>query len=180
MLTLTSSISAKIIAAFGVIFLIVLALGGLSIDRLGMINDLTIATRDNWLPSSQALGQLRATIRLYRLAEARVAIGQGGRDVASYAMQVNDASEAVKKARSIYESLIDKGTDEERFMRDFDAAWAKYRMTSDRLVRRVAAGGQGDLQAEYFGEDIKYYAASVSAVAGAITYNVRSGIDAAS
>jgi len=46
-LTLTSSISAKIIAAFGVIFLIVLALGGLSIDRRGMINDLTIATRDS-------------------------------------------------------------------------------------------------------------------------------------
>ena len=72
MFTLTSSISAKIIAAFGVIFLIVLALGGLAIERLGMINDLTIATRDNWLPSSQALGQLRSTIRLYRLAEARL------------------------------------------------------------------------------------------------------------
>jgi diguanylate cyclase (GGDEF)-like protein/PAS domain S-box-containing protein len=176
--TLRSSISAKIIAAFGVIFLIVLTLGGLAIERLDMINDLAIATRDNWLPSSQAAGQLRSAIRLYRLAEARVAIAQGSPDVASYAAQVGEAAHAVTQARAISEPLIDKGTDEERLMRDFDAAWAKYRMTSDRLVRRVAAGGQGDLQAEYFGEDTKYYAASVKAVTDAITYNVRSEIDA--
>jgi hypothetical protein len=41
---LTSSISAKIIAVFGVIFLIVLTLGGLAVERLDMINDLAIAT----------------------------------------------------------------------------------------------------------------------------------------
>lgn len=180
MFTLTASISAKIIAAFGVIFLIVLTLGGLSIKRLDMINDLAIATRDKWLPSSQAAGQLRSTIRLYRLAEARVAIAQGSPDVASYAAQVGEAAEAVTQARAVYEPLVDKGTDEERCMRDFDVAWAKYRMTSDRLVRKVVAGGQGDLQAEYFGEDTNYYAASVKAVTDAITYNVRSEIDAIS
>jgi methyl-accepting chemotaxis protein len=120
--TLTSSISAKIMAAFGVTLLIVFTLGGLSIDRLSMINDLTIATRDTWLPSSKAVGQLRSTIRLYRLAEARVALAQGGREVASYAMRVDDAADAVNKARAEYEPLIDKGTDAERFMRDFDQA----------------------------------------------------------
>lgn len=114
---MTSSISAKIIAAFGVIFLIVFTLGALSVDRIGAINDLTIATRDTWLPSSQAIGKLRSTVRLYRLAAARVAIAQGGRDVASYAMQVNDTSDAVNKARAEYEFLIDKRTDAERFMR---------------------------------------------------------------
>jgi diguanylate cyclase (GGDEF)-like protein len=178
--TLTSSISTKIIAAFGVILLIVFTLGGLSIDRLNMIDDLRIAARDYWLPRSQALGQLRSTIRLYRLAEARVAIGQGGRDVASYAVQVNDAADALKKARAKYEPLIAKGSDAERFMRDFDQAWAQYRMTSVRLVRRVAANGEGDLQAEYFGEDTKFYAASVAALTSAINFNVRSEVDAVS
>jgi hypothetical protein len=113
----TPSISAKIIAAFGVIFLIEFTLGALSGDRIGAINDLTIATRDTWLPSSQAIGKLRSTLRLYRLAAARVAIVEGDRDVASYAMQVNDASDAVNKARAAYASLIDKGTAAEHFMR---------------------------------------------------------------
>jgi diguanylate cyclase (GGDEF)-like protein/PAS domain S-box-containing protein len=179
MSNLTSSISTKIAAAFGVMFLVVLALGGLSLDRVGAINDLAIATRDDWLPSTQTLGQLRATVRLYRLAEARVALAQRAPDIAAYAAQMHEAAVTVERARAACEPLIAKGTDAARLLRAFDAAWSNYRSTSSRLVDDVATGAKADQRTDYLGEDATFYEASAAAVTGAIDFNARSGIVAA-
>ena len=73
---LTLPISVKIAASFGALLLIVIAVGGLSLNRLSAIEARAVAARDDWLPSARTLGQLRTTVRKYRLAEAMLGLAR--------------------------------------------------------------------------------------------------------
>src|SRR5579863_6001383 len=104
-------ISAKIAAAFCAIFLIVLAVGIMALVRLDAISDGATAARDNHVPSARTLGQLRTSVRMYRLAEATLALLADGESEAPLAkVQLQSAAATVDKARAGCEPYITRGT----------------------------------------------------------------------
>ncbi|WP_408015089.1 MCP four helix bundle domain-containing protein [Roseomonas harenae] len=62
----------KLLAAFGLIFVLILGLGGMSAAQLQFINGNTRDLRDNWMPSIQALGELKLLVSRERTRAARV------------------------------------------------------------------------------------------------------------
>lgn len=94
-------ISAKIAAAFGAIFLIVVAVGIRALVRLDAINAGATAARDDRVPSGRTLGQLRTSVRQYRLAEATLALlAHDEPDAAVQNVELEAAAATVDQARA--------------------------------------------------------------------------------
>ena len=57
---------------FAAVFAATLALGLFGLSRTAAVNDAAADVRDNWLPSTVALGKLEFAVGQYRIAEARL------------------------------------------------------------------------------------------------------------
>jgi diguanylate cyclase (GGDEF)-like protein/PAS domain S-box-containing protein len=173
------SIATQIHAAFGVLLLSVLAFGAVYLERLSAMNDVALANRDDFLPSERQLGQLRTSVRQYRIEEAGVLLARDPPELASAQAQLQQAAQTVERARAANEPLITPGTDDRRFMDAFDAAWRAYRASSARLAQGAgAAGGAQRLREAYGGAEQTDYRAAIAAVTDDIVLNFREGVDA--
>ena len=165
-------ISAKIAAAFGAIFLIVLVVGIMALVRLDAINDGAPAARDDHVPSARTLGQLRTSVRMYRIAEATLAIlAHDEREVPRANAQLQSAAAAVDEARAACELFITRGTADERDLHDFDAIWAAYQ-TATAGPRRSFLNHDTDA-ASYFAVGSRFYEAAASVLTQDIIDNTR-------
>ena len=52
------SIRTKLLAAFSALFLLIVAQGVFSINRLAVVNDLSTEMEENWLPSTRYVGAI--------------------------------------------------------------------------------------------------------------------------
>ena len=68
-------IRGKLLVTFGLMFALILGLGGLSIHQFGVMNAATRDIRDNWLPGVAAIGELKTIISRERIRAARERAG---------------------------------------------------------------------------------------------------------
>jgi hypothetical protein len=152
-------ISAKIAAAFGAIFLIVVVVGIMALVRLDAINDGALAARDGRVPSARTLGQLRTSVRMYRIAEATLAlVAHDEREVPAANAQLQSAAAAVDVARAACEPFITAGTEDEGDLHTFDAIWAAYQ-TATAAPRRSFLHHDTDA-GSYFAVGSRFYDAA--------------------
>ena len=170
----TLRIAARLGASFAVLLLIVLAVGTLSLQRLSAVEARAATTRDDWMPSARTLGQLRTTVRKYRLAEAMLALAAGDREVAAAAAQLRVVGAELAAARAACAPYITRGTDDERLLRDFDRTWTLYQGVSGRFLAARLAGGAGVSPEFTTGGD--YYESAVAGLTDAIVLNTHNGI----
>ncbi|HET7757208.1 MAG TPA: EAL domain-containing protein [Steroidobacteraceae bacterium] len=168
---------AKVAAAFGVLLLFVAVVGAVSLNRLSAIDVRTVAARDDWVPSARSLGQLRTSVRQYRLAEAMLALAGSDAGIAAAAAGVRDAGTVVDEWRARCDPYITPRSDDERLMRDFDRTWAAYRAVSARFVASVRAPGAYDHEA--FEAGGRYYEAATAQMTENIIQNSRTGLEGA-
>jgi diguanylate cyclase (GGDEF)-like protein/PAS domain S-box-containing protein len=174
---LTLPISVKIAASFGALLLIVIAVGALSVNRLSAIEARAVAARDDWLPSARSLGQLRTTVRRYRLAEAMVALGRTKGEIAAAGAQLHAIAADLDQARARCQPFVTRGTEDERLMGEFDRTWAAYRAASERfLAARLSDGAE---QREDFAAGGQYYEIASGGLTDAIILNTRTGVEGA-
>ncbi len=172
------SLAARIVFASVCTLLIVIVLGAVAIDRLSAVNDRAAEVRDNWLPSVGMLSELRADLREVRLLEVRtVAVGNGEHFKDNLA-RLAAAKQQLEKTREAYQPLITLGTDDEKLMRQFDAAYAGWSRSVDRLAELV---GKGDPAAAaiLYGDDRDVYIVADGALAKDSAFNGSEGKKAA-
>jgi methyl-accepting chemotaxis protein len=128
------TIGTKIAGAFGVILLVVVALGLTAMNRLSAVNDRAADMRDNWLPSVATLGALEDAVDRVRLVEARFLLAETDDQRQVEAANFKDSESKADNLRTAYEPLIARGTDDERMMAEFDSAWARHRQAVDPVV----------------------------------------------
>ncbi|MGO9805091.1 MAG: EAL domain-containing protein [Steroidobacteraceae bacterium] len=174
---LTLPLSAKIGASFGALLLVVFTVGVLSLNRMTAIEARAIAARDDWMPSARTLGQLRTTVRKYRLAEAMLALARSEREIAAAATVLHATAESLDRARADCEPYITHGSDDEKLMREFDRTWAAYRANSQRFL--AARLGDGTQQSQAFAAGGQYYETATAELTDAIILNTRTGVDGA-
>jgi methyl-accepting chemotaxis protein len=63
-------ISAKFLAAFSVLLVVMAAMGTFAVAKIGEVNAISADLRDRWLPASQALGDVHAFISQYRIKQS--------------------------------------------------------------------------------------------------------------
>jgi methyl-accepting chemotaxis protein len=170
-------ISRKVCALLSVIFIMVLALGLFSLMQMQKMNAGATDVAENWLPSTEKLGTLLASLKDFRLNENRIVLaamqpaGVGAPDVE----RQRTAIAAVDKAYEDYRPLITRGTEDEQLMQAFLAAWTRLKAIDaplmlapkDHSAEALLTGYKGPLKIEYD--------AAVGAVAKDIQFNVRQG-----
>jgi methyl-accepting chemotaxis protein len=170
------SIRGKLLAAFGLIFVLILGLGGMSAAQLQFINGNTRDLRDNWMPSIQALGELKLLVSRERTRAARV---MGTSDPAQRQAALADYEQArplTEAASRRYERLI--SSPEERTL--FERIRAEYRSYSDH-VAPLLAGTVGDAaaMANFNGESVRLFRAVLETLDAASALNDAGGAQAA-
>ncbi|HEY1721715.1 MAG TPA: methyl-accepting chemotaxis protein [Magnetospirillaceae bacterium] len=174
---INSSIAARVIFAFAAVLLVVAALGFCAINRLGAVNDHALEVRDNFLPSGPVLSRIFVNLTQVRAVESQALIK--GIDPKQIAQRYKEYADAVIKDRAVYEPMIDKGTDDEKFMHQFDDAWAKYQASTTKALE---LGAKGDLETGVpfvMNDSGANYLAAADALTKDIDYNLKGGISEA-
>jgi methyl-accepting chemotaxis protein len=170
------SIRGKLLAAFGLIFVLILGLGGMSAAQLHLINGNTRDLRDHWTPSIQALGELKLLFSRERTRAARV---MGTSDPAQRRAALADYEQArplMEEASRRYERLI--SSPEERAL--FERIRAEYRSYSGHVVPLLAApAGDAAAMANFNGESVRLFRAALETLDAASALNDAGGAQAA-
>lgn len=177
MVRLTFPIWAKIGAAFATMFLVVLLVGGLALQRAAAIDAQTMATRDDWLPSAQTLGQLRTSLRQYRIAEATLGMSRDGGEAVLALANLRAAAAAIDNARRACSPYITGKTEDVRYMNDFDQAWQGYQAASERVARSFLPPRGVDRS--LYADSGRLYEAAAAALTSNIAFNAQAGRDSA-
>jgi len=128
-------IRTKIPLGFGVVLVLVVLLGGLSIDRIGAVNGNAAEVRDRWMPKTALMGKLLTSIYSFRLRESRLLLvaTQGG-DLAPVQADITAGVERIRKARQALEPGMFDGGDDEKLLKQFDQEWESYGAVSGKML----------------------------------------------
>ena len=164
-------ISTKIISAFGLILFVMLGISLAAINRLSAVNEQAAEVRGNWLPSTGALGQLLASLRDLRVAEARFIGADNEAERQQTTAEATTRRQTVERLRAAYEPLITRGTADETFMQAFDASWAEQKQLETKYLGVSSANPH-----ELFSEtNRKVYLKAASALQSDLDFNVAEG-----
>jgi methyl-accepting chemotaxis protein len=168
------SIGQKITAAFGIMLALVLGLGTTSLVGLASVNDHAAEIRDNWLPSTEAIGDLAIRLQRYRVFVARYAMATTEADHVADANEVQLRLNELTDARKRYEPMITRGTDDERLMARFDRLFA-----SLHADIQGAIGSGKDLRTFFDNAGTERFTEVNSTLSDDIAFNVEQGKKAA-
>jgi len=175
-------IRSKVLAAFTITFLATVALGLFGMSRTSAVNDAALDVRDNWLPSTTALGKLSTMVESYRIKESRIIISSLANDSANLATDeagFNTTRDTVDKLRAAYGALISPGTENERLMKEFDAAWSATKEATTHVIELVKKGQASDALAYFRGADLQAFALASSKIDQDLSFNESEGKKAA-
>jgi len=127
------SIKIKVVAAFGLMFVVMVALGGLSIQRLSAVNHGAQDIRDNWLVATRALGEFKFHTMRYRQLQAAHIISATDEEAAGEATTMATVAGSADKAWKAYEPTVLSG-DERRLADEIQKAWQSYLAANDQLM----------------------------------------------
>jgi methyl-accepting chemotaxis protein len=141
-------IRTKVIAAFGFMLVVTMLLGGISLQRLSVINESAVEMRDNWLPATRALGDFA-----FHTMRARQRAGT--------AIMETDPEDRSREVKSVIQSMTDAdaafaaydGTvtmPEERKIADtVKAGWDAHKQLLRELGKKLEAG-QTDAASDFY------------------------------
>jgi methyl-accepting chemotaxis protein len=142
------SISTKVLAAFAMVLAVTIGLGLFAILRLAAVNDQAAEIRDDYLPSTRALGDLMERTESSRIAEAYYVGSPTAEERAAAAKNLAAALDGRDKSWAAYEPLISPGAEREladRLVR----GWAAYREIDKKFQAMVLDGKRDEAQIFY-------------------------------
>jgi methyl-accepting chemotaxis protein len=169
------SIRTKVTAAFGMVLIVTLALGLLSIQRLGAVNDVAVEIRDNWLPSTGLLGDFAYNAMRYRQLEATRLLASTPEAKGKEEATMKIVAEAAAKDWREYEATIGAG-EEQRLAGEITRGWNDYLVLSKQFL---ALSSQADEIAFYRGEMRSTFNKAIDVLRADIDLNTREGKKAA-
>ena len=132
------SIRTKLLIAFSALFLLIVAQGAFSINRLAIINGLSTEMEENWLPSMQYVGAISTAAAKFRIAEARHILATTDEDMSSAERDMEVRLSRLKQLEEKYEPLATSAM-ERSGLQQYRSHWADYlRLTRMSWRSRVS------------------------------------------
>ncbi|GGF08997.1 methyl-accepting chemotaxis protein [Aliidongia dinghuensis] len=170
------AIRTKIPLGFAIVLLIVLILGGVSINGLSSVNNNAESVRNDWLPSTGQMSKLLASIYSFRLRESRyLLVAADGGDLDKAEADIDAGAQRIAKARADYTPLISLGTDDERLVKQFDQEWAAYLPISTKMLALAKSHDAKGATALFNGASRDSFDRAIKAVNDDADVNVREG-----
>ena len=169
------TISAKIFASFACALLVVVVLGLVAVNRLGVVNDHAADVRDNWLPSAAINGRMLLNLTQMRADESKLLIRSNNIDIADLANRIQKSRALLNDEIKAYMPMVIPGTDDEKYMKAFNEGWKIYQGTSQNVLESMQINdleGAADL---LFGDDRKAFEGARNALDADLTYNEKQG-----
>jgi methyl-accepting chemotaxis protein len=165
------SIKTKVMGAFGLMLLVVLALSLVAQQRLGSVNDGATDVRDHWLIATRALGDFKFHTMRYRQLQAAHIISATDDEAAKEAATMVSEAAAAEQSWKTYLPTI-SSEEERRFADQINVAWQSYLADNDKLMQ---IDKQHDFIASaklYKGDLRTSYNAMMDALTKGLDYNV--------
>ena len=140
------TIRSRIIAAFTLVLVCTVGLGVYAIVTLNAVNAAAAEIRDDYLPSTRALGDVVYKLMRFRMLESTTLVTEGTDARASELARLQDARTAVDKALGTYEPLVDAG-EERRLFEDTKRLWSDYARLDDKLQDLARTNSSADFAA---------------------------------
>jgi methyl-accepting chemotaxis protein len=175
------SIRKKVIMAFGAVLLCTAGVGGFAIERLAAVNASAADIRENWLPSTRALGRISQVAERVRSYQAIAFLATSDGEAAARKAKTAKVNADMQAALMEYEPLIAPG-EELRLAQDMLRAWAAYGDISaqmDALAADPAAGSRDRALALYKNGMLASIDTFRAALEADVTYKVDGGKAAA-
>ncbi|MGY6162063.1 methyl-accepting chemotaxis protein [Paraburkholderia strydomiana] len=138
-------IGARLRVGFGVALLLLLLTGGLAVLQVSRIYGGTQDIAENWLPSVQSLGEIRALANGVRRASLRSILESDTRQKQDQRTQHDAALSSLSTAMADYEKLV-SSHEEQQIVDNMKKAWTTY-LGSDKSLLELSESGDAGFAA---------------------------------
>ncbi len=172
------SVSGKLAAAFGSVFVLIVALGAISLVQMRAIQQHTAEINANWLPSTVQLGKVVSALKDYRLTYNRLILAEMAQDqvaVESHFTEAAGAQAAVDREFANYKRLITPGTDDAQLMQRFDNSWSELKKVDASTTALLRAGAIDAVLPMFRGPSRAHFREAVDSVMKDVAFNAAEG-----
>jgi methyl-accepting chemotaxis protein len=168
------SIRSKVIAAFMGLLCCAASVGGVVFQQLSAVNEIAALVRNDYLPSTTALGMLAQNAERYRAVQVRLMSQTTDEQRAQTAKSLADALTAITSARAVYEPLIDPGRERE-LATALDSRWKEYLQQSRDYEALTHAGAPDKAMNFYMGSMLQTFSQIRETLDATIGLNAEAG-----
>jgi methyl-accepting chemotaxis protein len=136
------SIRTKLLVAFSDLFLLIVAQGVFSINRLAVVNGLSAEMEESWLPSTRYVGAINTTAAKFRIAEARHILATTDEDMSGAERDMEKRLSELKQIEAKYEPLATTAA-ERTGLQQYHTDWAEY-LRLNKNVLALSRKGQNE------------------------------------
>lgn len=171
------SIRSKLIAAFSLLSIIIIALGGIAVSRINAMDEIAAELTDKWLPSVREGGALQADAATYRAAVLRHLLNSDEKAMSAADEERAKAAGDIAKAGAVFEKLI-SAPEERALYETFANAWQSYTRQIEAVIELSRKGDKAGALALNNAQALPVYFAAYKALAQMIELDNAGAIDA--
>ncbi len=171
------SLKAKLALGFGVLILLIAALGGFALMQMGTVNDKSTELASNWLPSVDISGRLNTATSDFRSAGLQHVISQDETNMKGWTEEMDRLKAEIDKQRQAYIPRI-SGDEERALYEDFSKKWDAYLPLHEKALTFSSRNDTANAMAIYNGEAKRVYDEASQALTTLSDYNSKGGAKA--
>ncbi len=134
------SISAKVVSAFALVLVVTIVLGLFAIQRLSDVNDHAADIRNNWLPSTRILGELKFKTMRYRQRQAVFVLFTTEEERQKEIDNLGTIDADIQKDMTSYSELVPPAGEERDSYENIKSKWSDYVAMQAKLTDATHAG----------------------------------------
>jgi X-X-X-Leu-X-X-Gly heptad repeat protein len=157
-------IGARLGVGFGILLILLCAVGGFATVEASRINANTVDIADNWLVATRDLGDVRAAANAVRRASLRSVLESDAAKKQAQHVQRDAAQKELETAMSAYEKTI-TGADEAQLAQRIRSTWGDYFAMDKQLLELSEANNVAAANALAVGDSSTAFDASMDAIA---------------
>jgi len=171
------SVSGKVMGVFSCILLVTVALGLFSAQRLSQLNTNAGEIRDQWLPTTRLLGEVRYYATRYRSYQGGYLLATSDKDREQFSNTLASLSASVTSSLAKYQALVsdEKGREHAQ---QISSAWAIYQPMLDKEIEIDRTSGQAAASAYYINTMKATFGELNDAIDNGISYANDGGVGA--
>jgi methyl-accepting chemotaxis protein len=172
----SASVKAKAIAAFSIILLCTLTLGGVAVSRLSTVNASAAEIRDNWMPSVKEIGEILSLLEYYRIVESAHVMSLNAEEMAVEDRSLVEISKSLADSRKRYKALLTPGWETETNGTLSELMDSYLSVSTTKLLPLSRENKNEEAAALYRGESRVLFRKAMGVVKQLIEFNDRGGV----
>ncbi|MFA9216934.1 MAG: methyl-accepting chemotaxis protein [Sphingomonadaceae bacterium] len=165
---------SKLLLSFSMLLVLCLGLGLFSVFELGKVNRTATDLGTNWMPSVQALLQMKYDVARHRSQEVQHILSTTDAEMATYEKKIEAAAKDLKQHRADFEALITEPGERTEYA-EFSRLWPLYLTESSKLLALSRQNLNEEAKMLLRGESLKTYTAMVASMEKLAKLNIDGG-----